>query len=60
MAFVKIPGLAGKLYVPDKKPKTEKKHACKDCFACQDCGDDRCQVCRREHGRPHCRKSTQI
>ena len=45
MPFVKIPGFEGKFYVPEEKPDNVKKHNCTDCFCCQMCGDDRCQVC---------------
>ena len=45
MPFVKVPGLPGKLYVPKKQENCEKKHSCKDCFSCEHCSDDRCNVC---------------
>lgn len=50
MPFVKMPGVTGKVYVPEKPPDEAKKHDCADCFSCQMCGDDRCNVCRRENG----------
>jgi hypothetical protein len=55
MAFVKISGLKGKIYVPEERPGCKKKHDCKDCFSCQMCSDDRCNLCRE---KPHriCRK----
>jgi hypothetical protein len=43
MAFIRIPGVIGKVHVPDKAGA--KKHNCKDCFACQWCSDDRCRMC---------------
>jgi hypothetical protein len=46
MPFINVPGLTGKLYVPEQIAGLKKKHNCPDCFACQQCGDDRCQVCR--------------
>lgn len=46
MPFVKVPGFAGKVYVPDENPENLKKHSCRDCYACQTCSDDRCEVCR--------------
>ena len=46
MPFVKVPGLPGKLYVPEKQKNCQKKHPCKDCFSCEHCSDDRCNVCR--------------
>lgn len=54
MAFVKIPGLPGKVYVPDAVPGQKKKHLCRDCFSCEFCSDDRCRVCRRGSGRTGC------
>ncbi len=48
MSFITVPGLKGKLYLPEKAPAGEKKHACPDCFACQACGEARCHVCRGE------------
>jgi hypothetical protein len=48
MAWVKAPGLTGKVYVPDEKLQESKKHPCKDCFACQMCSDDRCSLCRKD------------
>ncbi len=46
MPFVRLPGLAGKVYVPEPMPLQQKKHDCRDCFSCQQCGEDRCRVCR--------------
>jgi len=45
MAFIEIPGLKGKVYVPDEKSGHIKKHDCKDCYSCQMCSNDRCQLC---------------
>jgi hypothetical protein len=45
MAFVTKTGVTGKIYVPEKKTGERQKHACRDCFACQLCSDDRCQMC---------------
>ncbi|MFO8112834.1 MAG: hypothetical protein R6T92_10035 [Desulfosalsimonadaceae bacterium] len=45
MPFVKMPGLKGMIYVPEADDAAKKKHACKDCFSCQMCGDNRCSVC---------------
>ncbi|MGD2150534.1 MAG: hypothetical protein PVJ20_03635 [Desulfobacterales bacterium] len=45
MKFVSVPGLKGKVYVPEKQPVSLKKHPCKDCYFCQLCSDDRCAVC---------------
>jgi len=46
MPFVKVPGVTGKVYVPEASAGQTKKHPCPDCFACQQCSDDRCNVCR--------------
>ena len=46
MAFVRVPGLKGKVYVPEESGRSPKKKPCKDCFSCQQCSDDRCRVCR--------------
>lgn len=46
MAWKKIPGLKGKVYVPEPMAGAPKKHPCRDCFACQQCSDERCCVCR--------------
>ena len=48
MTFINVPGLAGKLYVPDGRSHGSKKHPCRDCFGCQQCSDDRCSLCRSE------------
>lgn len=47
LAFREIPGITGKVYVPDApaEEKRDKKHACEDCFYCQWCSDDRCELC---------------
>jgi len=46
MAFVTIPGISGKVYVPEGVLATGKKHPCADCHSCQQCSDDRCRLCR--------------
>jgi len=48
MPFIKIPGLEGKVYVPEQDMNAPKKHPCKDCFSCQMCTDDRCILCREK------------
>ena len=45
MSFGAIPGLKGKVFVPELPKGCLKKHPCRDCFACQQCSDDRCRVC---------------
>lgn len=44
MAWKRIPGLPGRLYVPEPGPP--KKHPCRNCHACQWCDETRCRVCR--------------
>jgi hypothetical protein len=54
MPWQTIPGIIGKVYLPDS-PNKIKKHPCKDCFSCQNCSSERCHVCREEkmvHKRP--------
>jgi len=46
MPFVSMPGMPGKMYVPEKQAECLKKFSCKDCFSCEFCSDDRCRVCR--------------
>jgi hypothetical protein len=53
MPFVNVPGLKGKVYVPDQDPDTPKKNPCPDCFSCQMCAENRCHVCLRQKGHKH-------
>ncbi|MBF0224037.1 MAG: hypothetical protein HQK76_01165 [Desulfobacterales bacterium] len=48
MPFIRMEGVVGKIYVPEKQECHQKKHNCKDCFYCQMCGDDRCHMCRAD------------
>ena len=48
MPFESVLGLKGKVYVPAESREGSKKYPCKDCFACQQCSDDRCRVCLSE------------
>jgi hypothetical protein len=48
MPFVSSELIQGKIFVPEKRLDPGQKHPCKDCFSCQRCGDDRCQLCLRE------------
>jgi hypothetical protein len=50
MPFVRLPGITGKVYIPETDVLPLRKHPCQDCFRCQHCTDDRCAVCRR--GKP--------
>jgi hypothetical protein len=44
MPFIKIEGFTGNIYVPEIN-NGKKKHHCKDCFSCQFCSDERCELC---------------
>ena len=46
MAFIRITGCEGLVYVPDEKGKAVKRYPCHDCYSCQGCGEDRCRLCR--------------
>lgn len=48
MAWINVPGLTGKVFLPDDVGQMQKKHPCKTCFSCQWCDENRCHVCRRE------------
>lgn len=50
MPFVKVPGLPGKVFVPEERSSAEKKHGCADCYQCQWCNDDKCRACLKEKG----------
>ena len=45
MPFVTLPGVTGKIFVPERKSRVPCKNPCPDCFCCQFCSDDRCNVC---------------
>ena len=40
MAWINVPGLAGKVYLPEDTGHVQKKHPCKACFACQWCDEN--------------------
>lgn len=44
MAFVRMKGVEGLVFVPDRD-ETAKKYPCEDCFYCQWCSDNRCALC---------------
>jgi hypothetical protein len=48
MPFRSVHGLKGKVYIPEQQESAPKKHPCQDCYACQMCGDERCNVCLRQ------------
>ena len=50
MPFVRIEGVSGKVFIPERSPEP-KKHACPDCCECARCSDDRCRVCRERPGQ---------
>jgi hypothetical protein len=47
MPFQSYPGIKGRVFIPEEGDQ-DKKHPCADCCACQQCGDDRCRVCREK------------
>lgn len=59
MAFIEIPGMTAKMYVPDEeldpKRNIRKKHDCPDCLFCRWCGNDRCAICLKSRS---CLKKT--
>ncbi|HPS57044.1 MAG TPA: hypothetical protein PK514_02970 [Spirochaetota bacterium] len=50
MAFVRIEGFRGLVFVPEKT-SSPKKHACADCFECAYCSDERCKLCLKKKSR---------
>ncbi len=48
MTFVKGKTIQGKIFITDLKSNVVKKHPCPDCFGCQMCSDDRCELCRTQ------------
>jgi hypothetical protein len=54
MAFIRLPGVTGKVFVPEDSAMRPRKHDCSDCYSCQLCSDDRCSLCRAQkscHGK---------
>lgn len=51
MAFVRIPGIEGSVFIPTTATASQKKHRCPDCFVCQMCTDSRCRLCRPDTGQ---------
>jgi hypothetical protein len=43
--WIRFPELKGKVFVPQARAGSGKKHPCPQCFACQMCSDDRCNAC---------------
>jgi len=58
MPWMRMPGLAGKVYVPEDDGQAPKKHPCPTCHACQWCDETRCRVCR-ECGSGHAEAASQ-
>ncbi|MBL0715210.1 MAG: hypothetical protein JJV98_16095 [Desulfosarcina sp.] len=46
MGFQPASNIKGRIFIPDETPEAEKKYTCPDCFQCQMCSNDRCQICR--------------
>ena len=56
--FECLPMYEGFYYQPRQR-KGAKKHACPDCHFCQECSPSRCNVCRGQGQRAHCKLSLQ-
>lgn len=52
MAFVRVPGITGQLYVAEHHPGRVRKHPCEDCTACMLCNDDKCAMCLQQKKNP--------
>lgn len=50
MGFIRMEGVQGLVYVPEPDGKA-KKHPCEDCFSCQMCSDNRCDLCLKAKAR---------
>jgi len=50
MPFIELPDGNGKLYVPEDTPPAMKKHPCPDCAVCQQCSNERCEMCLKQKG----------
>jgi hypothetical protein len=63
MPWQTIPGITGKIYIPETVPGG-KKHPCADCFDCQNCSRQRCRMCRKERAadgdRSACTSSKEV
>jgi len=44
MAFVRMKGVEGLVYVPEDNGGS-KKHPCNDCYYCQWCSENKCELC---------------
>jgi len=44
MPFITVSGIKGKIFIPDEHTII-KKNPCKDCFYCQFCSDEKCNLC---------------
>ncbi len=62
MAWQTVQGLDGKVFIPECRNEGKKKNPCPDCFACQNCSDERCRVCAARGAfpteTPHCHCSS--
>lgn len=47
MAFVRIEGFRGLVFIPEKNSSPQ-KHKCADCFECAYCSDERCELCLKK------------
>lgn len=58
MAFIRLRGVPGVVYVPDADQGGPKKHPCADCFSCGWCSDERCVLCLTRGKRSAARRRT--
>jgi hypothetical protein len=49
MAWTRSSGLPGKIFIPDEENRAPQKHHCQNCYSCQWCEENRCNVCRCEN-----------
>ena len=45
MPYIRIPGVEGLVWDQEPVPASLKKHDCKDCFSCQWCSNESCEMC---------------
>ncbi|HPR55913.1 MAG TPA: hypothetical protein PLV84_12350 [Deltaproteobacteria bacterium] len=52
MGFIRMNGVEGLIYVPEDTGGA-KKYPCPDCYCCQWCSDNRCDLCLRSGAGDH-------
>jgi hypothetical protein len=46
MPFIELDSIPGLIWIPEEIKN--KKHNCKDCFSCQMCSNERCDLCLKK------------